>query len=292
MARIAVGTAVRAAFGAVAPGWRTAWGALGLALLISGGSEYLSRSQSGRLSLAATALIVLSIIAGVMVRGALYRTALQPDHPDDRRYRIGVAGVQWGDFEWRVLGASVVVGLIEGVAIVVAFLVWAVILGIMIGAHAIDASALSQVRQGGDSPWPALFSTFANPAGMASLVVLAIGLIGVLFLAARFSLAAIAYADTGEFNLGAAWSLTRGAMPAIIATLIAIYVATAVPGVAGARLDVLVGGASGAHGGMIWGGVLGALIGAAISGPALAGLTSYVYRTQSGSGSGVAAVFS
>jgi hypothetical protein len=292
MARIAVGTAVGEAFRAVTPGWRAAWGALGLAALIAGAGQFGSGSQPGGNPLLVLTLSLLSLAAGTMVKGALYRLALAPDHPGDPAYQIGAAGVQWNGFEWRILGASLIVGLIVGAVMVVVFIVWAIVLGVMIAAHAIDPNAISQLQQGGASPGPALLSTFASAGGLISLLVLAAGMIGVLYLAARFSVAAISYAEKLQFNLGSAWSLTQGASVAIIVSWILIFVAAAIAGAVGGFFGGLASGVSGSHSGALWGSALGAVAGAAISGPAGAGLVSYVYRTQRGPSPDVAAVFS
>jgi hypothetical protein len=291
MAKIEVGTALSEALASVTPSWRKAWGALALAVVLAGASQYLARAQLVGARGLVLLVSVLSITATVMIRGAIYRLALKRDHPADPDYQPGATGLQWRDFEWRILGATLVVNLIVGAACIAVFVVWGALMGLMSASHLIDLSAIGDLARNDPDSWAAFARALFSVPGLAGLAVLVAGLVGAFYLAARFSLTAIAYAESRRFNLKAAWSLTRGANFAIMMIWIVVTVGCAVLSIIAAVFGGVVSGVTGAHSGTLWGAALGGMATAALGTPAFVGLTTYIYRTQRSRGPAVAELF-
>ncbi|HEY2660739.1 MAG TPA: hypothetical protein VGI79_13535 [Caulobacteraceae bacterium] len=121
MAKVSGSVAINKAFDSFRPGWRAAWGALLLlaaanfalqvwAAAIGVGSAGASPTASDLaahvgLFLLLIPLLVLVVAASVMATTALYRIAL------GQTAELGPAGLQWRADEWRVLGATILMGL-------------------------------------------------------------------------------------------------------------------------------------------------------------------------------------
>jgi hypothetical protein len=95
-----------------------------LLLLVSLGMvvQGLTRSRPDMLPVIVSADAVLFLLATAAI-GACYRIGLGPDHEGDPAFQVGPAGFNWGGLEWRVMGASIVVGLTVGLLAVFAIFV-------------------------------------------------------------------------------------------------------------------------------------------------------------------------
>ena len=297
MAKIPIGTAITESLGFVQPGWRRAGAAMGLV----GASESLFQGLrlNGMLSGFGPALLILIVqtLIGTLAIGAFYRMALTPDHGSDYQFRPGPGGLQWGSLEWRVLGANILVGMILGLVALAFFFVWAIGLGVLVAMHAIDIQTLqsAEATGGQDATIAAFWRLLLGPTGILSLAILGPGLAVILYLSARLSLYAVRAADTGSFNMGQAWSLTRGATGAIMVTLAIFFVAAMLLGGVAGMIGGILGGVAHMVGGFGSGrmvaSIAGTAIGAALSTPIVAGLVTYVYRTERGGGSAIADQF-
>jgi hypothetical protein len=290
MKGIAIRTAIGQSFGFVPVAWRRAWPALTLMVALTVTNQALAMADAGPAIGLLRALASLAQLGlAVMAMGALYRIVLEADHAGDPAFRPGAGGIQWGALEWRVLAAGVISGLLIGALVVALLVAWGM---------ALDADALRQLQGGGAAAAAAVASLLQGPAGLATLAILLPGAVLVLYLSARLSLFGIRAADQRSFDLGAAWSLTRGVTGAIVAALIVIglieLVAGAFAGLLGGAAGAVagaVGGAGAVPGGRILGSVAGAAVGAALNTPLVAGLVTFVYRSQR-AGTGVAEQFS
>ena len=293
MAKIPIGTALTESFGFVQPGWSKAWGAMAVVVIVNTGAQFLQGViATGGLGVA---LLVLTVqtLAGTLAAGALYRIALAPDHGSDYQFRPGPAGMQWGSLEWRVLGANVIVGLIIGVVSFVFLIAWAIGLGVMVAGHMIDMGPLQSAGlQGREAVLAAFGQLLLGPAGLLTLAILGPGLAIILYLSARLSLYAVAAADSGSFDMGRAWSLTKGATGAILVTLISYFLFAWVLAMVFGLLGGFLAKAAGFAGARQAAAIAGAAIGAALGAPLIAGLVTYVYRTERGGGASVAEQFS
>jgi hypothetical protein len=299
MKGIAIRTAIGQSFGFVPVAWRRAWPALTLMVALTVTNQALAMADAGPAIGLLRALASLAQLGlAVMAMGALYRIVLEADHAGDPAFRPGAGGIQWGALEWRVLAAGVISGLLIGALVVALLVAWGMALAVMAGTGALDADALRQLQGGGAAAAAAVASLLQGPAGLATLAILLPGAVLVLYLSARLSLFGIRAADQRSFDLGAAWSLTRGVTGAIVAALIVIglieLVAGAFAGLLGGAAGAVagaVGGAGAVPGGRILGSVAGAAVGAALNTPLVAGLVTFVYRSQR-AGTGVAEQFS
>ena len=306
MAKIPIGTALTESFGFVQPGWSKAWGAMAVVVIVNTGAQFLQGViATGGLGVALLVLVVQTL-AGTLAAGALYRIALAPDHGSDYQrdnpvrlfhcdyeFRPGPAGMQWGSLEWRVLGANVIVGLIIGVVSFVFLIAWAIGLGVMVAGHMIDMGPLQSAGlQGREAVLAAFGQLLLGPAGLLTLAILGPGLAIILYLSARLSLYAVAAADSGSFDMGWAWSLTKGATGAILVTLISYFLFAWVLAMVFGLLGGFLAKAAGFAGARQAAAIAGAAIGAALGAPLIAGLVTYVYRTERGGGASVAEQFS
>ena len=230
------------------------------------------------------------IFASTAAAGALYRLRFARDHPGDPAFATGPAGFRWTALEWRVLGANLLVGVLIGVLLLVATVIWALALGASVG----DSSPeLQAIENGSDSDKAATFlRLMTGPVGVVSALILIPALIGILYVAVRLILLTPLAAETSSFDFAKAWRLARGAVLALILGVIVICVVETVLNYAVAALSQLVAKSVGLNGdGKLWGNIVEETLAAAINTPLFAGLVLYVYRTQRGD-EGVAATFS
>jgi hypothetical protein len=289
MAKIGAGTAIAESFGFLPEGWRRAAGAMCILVAITVILQAVKVLPQPTAGLVTLAVLPFQMAASVMATGALYRVELARDHAGDPVFGVGQGGLQWGQVEWRVLAAGLVVGLILGLVAVGVLVIWGIVLGAMSAAGAFDLSVLQRVQGGGQAALAAVGELFAGPAGWATAAVILPGVALLSYLGARLSLLAVRSADTQSFNLGAAWSATKGATGAIILASIVFYLATMLAGILGGAFGGIVGAFVGGvtHSGIVayvrlFGGVVGAGLGAALATPLWAGLATFVYRTQRG----------
>jgi hypothetical protein len=287
MGQVQVGAAIGASFRYIGEAWSKAWGILLILVWLTAAQQIVEILRPSWTAVSFLFLI-LSVFVSTGVTGALYRLQLGGDHPGDDQFAAHPAGLQWGGLEWRVLGANLLVGLAIGVLVVVAFIIWAIILGVTIGSNPTDMQAL----QGGSQAekLDALAHVMLGPAGVLTLVIIGPMVVALIYLIVRLSLFALLAADTRSFNLVKAWNLARGAMLALFVGSLVIFLLEVVIGAVFGGLAGLAAGLFGQQG-RIWGGLAGQVIGAATSAPLFAGLLLYVYRLQRGD-TGVAATFS
>ncbi|MGH6972022.1 MAG: hypothetical protein ACREEQ_10470 [Caulobacteraceae bacterium] len=188
--------------------WRGAWAIVGLVAAVAAAAYVVRAIHPGY-----NAYFVLSYVAEIAAMtagaGALYRIALERDHPGDPFFRCGPGGLRWGAVEWRLLPIEIVVYVVN-LCVAAAY---APLLQLVFTAAA-RADGLNVVRASVAASaalrsyhWIAFV---AGPAGVAYVcVVTPIVLIGV-FLYVRLSVLGIAVADLGMLGLRKAWSLTHG----------------------------------------------------------------------------------
>jgi hypothetical protein len=208
----------------------------------------------------------VALAIGNLVIGALYRVGLEADHPDDPGYRVGPSGFAWGALEWRILVTNLMVGLIWGVLALFAFILTFMVFGIVAafaGANSPSTDPTAVVR------------AFLGPAGLAALMVAIPSTVGLIVLAAKLSLFAVTVADTGKFEFGRAWSLTRGATWALIVAGLLVF---AISVAAGVIVEIADAGAASGASAMVWVGIAIQAAAAAVSVPAANGMVLYVYR--------------
>lgn len=275
MPGVEVGAALRASFAFLAPAWRGAWGVLLVAMGLSAAVQVLGLASSG---LTATSLVggLVLVVANAAATGALYRLGLASDHAGDRAFQPGPAGLRWGGLESRVLAANIVVGLVFLVMAIFAVLVWAFVFAIGAGTQGITTRSLP-LSAGSDTQLKVFLHILAGPVGLVSLLVAVPLVAGLLLLWAKLSLFALTAADSGRLDFGRAWSLTRGALAALIASTLVILVVQSGAGEAAGRLASRLSGSAGREVGVIAEQLaVGALA------PLFAGLALFVYRTQRG----------
>ena len=284
MSSVSVGAAMLASFAFLGTAWTRAWGVLLALVLLGIAVQALSRSRPDLWPLSLLADLVLFVVA-TAAAGACYRIGLSPEHAGDPAFQVGPGGFNWGGVEWRVMGANIVVGLTFGVIAVFAFIVWAVAFGVSAAAQGFDARSL-QGTAGRAEQIQAFLHIMAGPVGIVTALIAIPLVVGLVFLAAKLALFAITAADTRGFNFGHAWTLTRGALAALIWTSIAIFVVQILAGMVAGFFGGLLAAVfrQGLPGGRLWGAVAGQAVGAALNTPLLSGLQIFVYRTQRGDG--------
>lgn len=173
--------------------WRSCWAALALGALAAGAALY-------GVGVAWAAAIALGLIA----RGGLWRLALAHGRP-------GLGGLQGGMVELRLLSTALLASV---------FLATLALL--LITALLCLTFALATTGPGFDVSRPESWAGAIPPAGRVVLTaaIAACGL-GLIFAAARISLAEPAGVARSRVQLLAAWPLTRGrALPIIVGNLI------------------------------------------------------------------------
>jgi len=292
MARTPVGETIRASFGFISMGWRQAWAAMILVVIVTGLGQAMSLGRFGGAFVRIGVAPFLSLLIATMALGAFYRAGLRNRHFRDPDYHPGPAGLQWGGLEWRVLGASLIVGAFLVMVIVVFFVVWAFALGFMAAARLVDLSGFTQFHGDRSEALQLFGKLLLGPAGAVTIAIGSVALCLLVWLGARLSLLAVQVADTGSFSLTRAWATTRGAFWAVVVASglrfgLALVVGGAA-GFAGGAVGGLLHLAGAPGGGAFWGGVLGAVAAACFSLPMTAGIALHVYETQLGGGSAVA----
>jgi hypothetical protein len=289
MGQVQVGAAIGASFRFIGEAWSKAWGIMLIAVWFAAMLEAveLLKPEWGFVSFLG---LIATLFVSAAATAALYRLRFAEDHPGDGAYAAHSAGLQWDGLEWRVLGANLLIGIIIGVILVVALIIWGVALGVTLSG---DAAALQAVENGSDSEkMAALGRIMLGPGGLVSAVILIPTIGGLIYLSARLAVFAPLAAETRAFDFGKAWTMTRGAVLALIIGAMVIYLVLAVIGAVAGGLAGFLAGVTGQLGaGRIWGGIAGQAVAQALSTPLFAGLVLYVYRIQRGD-PGVAATFS
>jgi hypothetical protein len=287
MGQVQVGAAIGASFRFIGEAWNKAWGIMLVLVWFNAALQIveLLRPTWGAVSFLG---LIVSIFVTTAATGALYRLQLAGDHPGDNQFAAHPAGLQWGGLEWRVLGANLMIGVAIGVLVIVAFIIWAIILGVTVGSNPGDMQAL---QGGSEAEKIDVFRRIMlGPAGILTLVIIGPIVAALIYVIVRLSMFALVAADARSFDLVRAWTLARGAMlplflGSLVIFMIELIIGAVTGGLAGFTASII------GQQGRIWGGVTGQVVGAAINAPLFAGLVLYVYRIQRGD-PGVAATFS
>ncbi|HLY79493.1 MAG TPA: hypothetical protein VKQ70_08980, partial [Caulobacteraceae bacterium] len=213
MGQVQVGAAIGASFRFIGEAWSKAWGIMLIAVWFTATLEaiQLLKPEWGLISFLG---VIATLFLGAAATGALYRLRFAEDHPGDGTYVAHPAGLQWGGLEWRVLGASLLVGIIIGVILVVALIAWGVALGITLSG---DPEALQAIENGSQTEkMAALGRIMLGPGALVSALILIPTIGGVIYLAARLAVFAPLAAETRAFDFGRAWTLTKGAVLTLI----------------------------------------------------------------------------
>jgi len=288
MGQVQIGGAIVASFRFIGEAWAKAWGVMLLLVWITAILEVIELLKPEWAFVPILGLFAL-LFANTATAGALYRLRFDGDHPGDNDYAAHAAGLQWGGLEWRVMGANLLVGLIIGFLAFVAFFIWAIALGVMLQGSPEDMQA---IQNGGDSEkMAALGHLMLGPGGVVSAIILIPSLVGLFYLGARLMLFTPFVADTRRFDMVKAWTLARGAIVALMVTMVVIVVADFIFGaLLGVVFAVVFGIAGHLDMAKHWSSALGQVLSAAINPPLFAGLALYVYRLQRGD-TAVAATF-
>ncbi len=282
MPNVDIGQAISQSFQYIGTAWSKAWGVM---LIVVWLTAALGAIQSLRPEWTFIPLfgLLLNTFAATAMVGALFRIGIEPRHPGDAAFRANAAGLQWGALEWRVLGANWIVGIIMGLAAAIVGVIWAIVVGVTAAA---DLQGL-----GGADPGQAMLRLLTGSAGLATLVIVLLAAPAFLYFGARLSLYSLIAADERAFGFAPTWTLTRGAVRAIIVTWVVAGLAELVLFfIAGALGGIVAGAAGQGAGAATWGGIAAQTVGAAVSGPIAAGLQLYIYRTRK-QGDDVAATF-
>jgi hypothetical protein len=284
MGQVRIGGAIVASVRSIGEAWAKAWGVMLLLVGVTAILEVTELVKPEWFLVPFLGLFAL-LFANTAAVGALYRLRLDGDHPGDNDFAAHPAGLQWGGLEWRVMGANLLTGLIVGFLAFVALFVWAIALGVMLQGSPED---LQRMQSGEDSDkMAALAHLMLGPGGVVTAIILIPSLVGLLYLGARLMPFTPFVADTRSFDMAKAWTLARGAIAALMVTLIVIFVADFVLSLALRAMFAVLG-----HLGVAkhWSSALDEVLSAAINPPLFAGLALYVYRIQRGD-TAVAATF-
>ena len=286
---VSIGATISASFRFVGVAWTRAWGILLLWVWLAAIVQAIQLARPELTPL--TWLIdILAIFVSTAAIGAFYRVGVESDHPGDLAYAVGPSGFNWGNLEWRVLLANIVVAVIIGVLLFFAILIWAVVFGVSAAASGATAQGL-EAAPGSAAQMAAFYHLMLGPAGVVSVIIAIPFLIGLLFLGAKLALFAVTVADTGKLAFGEAWALTKGALgPLIVTTVVDFLAQTAVVQAVAFIAGVLAGALGQGPQGGLWGGVAGQIVAVSINGPLVAGMQIYVYRAKRGD-AGVAQTF-
>lgn len=229
-----LGQALSAAVGSLPRLWTGAWGAILVCALVWGAADLAPRGNG-------FVAAGLSLIAGLVLAGALTRLAVTENLEAARRLGLGPAGLQFGLPELRLLGAALLCAVFMAMILsVVALLLLAVF-----GMAGLDAEAINQRN------WPAV-----GPVWKLVLlaVVSALASYGVLVMVVRLSLFAPATLGRGHMvslnSMGIAqgsfWPLLGGL--AVVGLPALALVVLTVAGLLGGRV-----------GGLVWAAVFAAV---------------------------------
>jgi hypothetical protein len=291
MPNVDIGAAISQSFRFFGTAWGRAWGALLIVVWVAAAVQAVIGLRPEWILFVWPLGGLLSAAASTAALGALYRLGVEGQHGDDPEFRPNAAGLQWGALEWRVLGANLLVGLIFGAVDVVIGLIWLVIFGLTLRGD----PASVQAMQGTDSSASAaaFLHMLFGPAGLFSLAILLPTFCAQIFFGVRLSLYALLAADARSFSFGRAWSLTRGAVLAIIVASIVIGMAgfgivLVVAFVGGVIVTLAQQGASAAG---LWPVVIAQAVWVAFATPLFAGLQVYIYNNRRPADAGIAATF-
>jgi hypothetical protein len=287
MPNVTVGDALGQSFRFIGTAWRRAWGIMLISVWLAGTLQAIQGLRPEWLGFMAPLSLLLNVIVGTAVIGALFRIGIEPFHSGDPNFRAAPMGLQWGGLEFRVLGSNILIGVIFGGVAFVVGIIWVIMFGVMAQGDSANLSAL----ESGDSAasGQALLHILVGPAGIVSLVLFLATAIGFFYFGARLLVFSLLAADTGSFSLARAWAMTRGAVMPIIVTLL---IFGALQGLIYLVGLIVLGGAAASGQGGYWGAVAISVATGAVIAPLSIGLQLYVYNSRRSGDAGIAATFS
>lgn len=216
-----VGASLRAGLSDVAGAARDCWLALAAAAALSAATGALPPG----------ARLAGEVLASVLAQGALFRRAFARE--------AGLKGLRWGRDEWRLLAAQL---MILGLFLLIGAILMVIVGGVALG---VARTAAPDFDPGTIAGWKTAFAS-AGPAGLILVVVPLASLAILIWLGLRLSFAAPATVDQAGVRVLSAFPLTRGRVPVLFVTVLAIVapvllasaILTAIPG-SGAALAAL-----------------------------------------------------
>ena len=188
---------VRAAYRNMAPAWRGAWAGLIFSGLTTG--LWLATAKTAPHAPSTFIWWILTVVAGLMAKGAVFRLAVGRGKP-------GPGGLQLGRVEFNLI----IVALLTFAFLFVLSLLFLVVL--LCTAYAI-ASAGSGFVASDVATWAgAIVGRGRIVFGLVALV----GAAGLVWAAARISLAAAVTVARGEIQVLATWPMTRDRVVSIV----------------------------------------------------------------------------
>jgi hypothetical protein len=136
---------------------------------------------------------LIEVVAGAIVNCAVWRAVI---HPDQGRFGYLRLGAPEFFFGVLIIGAYI--------AFFVAFIAVGVVVGIVIGVL--------------------IFSHAVAVAVILGIVAVIAALVGIVYVALRFSLVGPMMVDDGQFHLGESWALTRGHVGALFVISLVVFV--------------------------------------------------------------------
>lgn len=274
MAKFSMGEALRAAFGFIAPGLRTAWGVQAVYVAIAVGLAASSQPNPfvHNLNWLSAPGFVGQVLAMIAAHAAMLRQGLQDRQPGDASLRRGPGGLQWGAAEWRILAVTLL--LTSPLA-----LIWA-----LMNLHLPGKSAPISVSTTIDDR-VTVYPGNSDPRVAAALaevavtgVILLVAVCFVCWLAGRLSGLTPSIVEKRRISVPMAWRLTRGGDLALSAAF-AIFGFLDLLANALAHLAIIAPFTFAGDGGLA--SVVAALVASSIAAalfPGFVGLELYAYR--------------
>jgi hypothetical protein len=270
--QVTIGGALAYALALLKKNWRAIWGVLALTSLAN--VVYITGQLAGQQGIGLIGIVAV-VITSLMSNGAINRLALADRHPGDPEFVIGHQGIQWRASEWRMLLASLLLGVFVFFLLILVTLVGLAVLAGVLQAKGVPMRMGMTLPQLGAALGPV--AAGGLEIAVAALVVLAI------YLATRLSLVLPATVDAKAVRVLQTWKLTGRSFWPILVTLAvaqlpvslisgqiggAILGSGALPSTAGP--DAILAAAL----------IMGVPVGAFIL-PLTAGVTAYFQRTLS-----------
>ncbi|MFA7264131.1 MAG: hypothetical protein WC068_14015 [Caulobacter sp.] len=212
----------------------------------------------------AVAIMAIYGLAYVMIQGGLYGVAMA-DHGGAAAGPLGPLGLQWRGLETRILGASLLVGLVFLAAAVVTTFGVSIGLLLLLGP---TGAATSEQWMAGLSPTDK--AVFYLGLGLC-LVIL-------WWLATRLSMTLAATAADNQIRLWAPFKLTRGAVLPLTLAGLAIYLPVLMLHILAWTFTRITGSSDLAP----WTSGISSAVSIFLYQPISVGMTSYIYRRLRG----------
>lgn len=211
-AKVTVGGAVGYALTLLASHWRAVWGALALNALAATVTVAGQITQSLSLTLGG---VVVGLVFGLMLQGAVFRLALADRHAEDPQFRPGQLGLQWRRLEGRMLLAMLLA--------TIAFLFVAVLLALAVSAVLFAVLSARGVDVAATLAFPVdparIDARVRTPLAIAQVA----WMIPLLYVALRLALVLPATADRNAIQVFRTWRWTRGQVLRILLSHLMIF---------------------------------------------------------------------